>query len=44
MDIKIERNVILRNVWGTVITSERNVQQREITCERNKGQILQVRG
>ena len=34
MDITIERNVMLRNVRGTYITSERNVQ----------GQTLQVRG
>jgi hypothetical protein len=45
MDITIDRNLMLRNVRGMDITSERNVTGMDITSERNvQGWTLQVRG
>ena len=40
LQVKEERN----GVMVTITTSERNVQWTEITCERNRGKTLQVRG
>ncbi len=56
MDTTIERNVMLRNVSETDITSKRNITGTDITIERNvqgtditskrnvQGRTLQVRG